>query len=279
MISVAVTTYNGEKYIEEQLCSICKQTMPVDEIIIVDDLSTDRTVAVIKDFIQTNKENRIHLFVNKKNLGYTENFYKAISKTRGDYIFLSDQDDLWKENKVERMVNVIKDTDSEILCSNFEIIDEKGIPTKKEFRIPGYIRNAQEGFSEVGLKMLMLENVAQGCTYCFTNKVRDIYLRIHYTEIIHDHQLMVIGAAVGKAGFLNEKLIDYRIHSSNAIGFTDRKKIRGIDFRIRHKEPRMVTLLKRIRKYYRVPSFYQCALIHYLRIPIIRVVFKRFFGK
>ncbi len=279
MISVAVTTYNGEKYIEEQLQSICEQTLSVDEIIIVDDCSTDNTVDIVENFILRNEEKRIHLLVNKKNLGYTKNFYKAISMTHGDYIFLSDQDDIWKTNKVERMIDVMRTTDSDILCSAFDIIDEKGVITKKVFRIPDFIQNAPEGVSEVSIKRLMLGNIAQGCTYCFTKKVRDIYIKIRYTEIIHDHQLMVIGAAVGKAGFLNEKLIGYRIHSDNAIGFTDKKTLRGIDFRIRHKEPMMVTLLKRIRKYHKVPFYYQCVLMHYLRIPILRAVIKRFFGK
>ena len=142
MISVAVTTYNGEKYIEEQLQSICEQTLSVDEIIIVDDCSTDNTVDIVENFILRNEEKRIHLLVNKKNLGYTKNFYKAISMTHGDYIFLSDQDDIWKTNKVERMIDVMRTTDSDILCSAFDIIDEKGVITKKVFRIPDFIQNA-----------------------------------------------------------------------------------------------------------------------------------------
>ena len=90
---------------------------------------------------------------------------------------------------------------------------------------------------------------------------------------------MVIGAALGKVCFINEKLIHYRIHSSNAIGFTEKKQLRGIDFRIRHKEPRMVTLLKKIRKYHPVHDYYLCVIMHYMRLPIINAVFKRFFGK
>ena len=279
VISVAVTTYNGSKYIIEQLKSICDQTVPVDEIVIVDDCSTDDTVLQINTYISQQKENRIKLYVNKSNLGYTMNFYKAISKTHGDYIFLSDQDDVWIPNKVARMLKVMALPGVQIACSNFEIIDESGNFTNKGYRIPEFIQKAPKGISYVGIKTLMLDNIAQGCTYCFTSQVRDIYKKIRYFEIIHDHQLMVIGAALGKVCFINEKLIYYRIHSSNAIGFTEKKQLRGIDFRIRHKEPRMVTLLKKIRKYHPLHDYYLCVIMHYMRLPIINAVFKRFFGK
>lgn len=87
MISIAMTTYNGEKYIERQLESIFSQTLPVDEIIICDDNSKDRTIEIIGRFIEKNQTDKIRLVHNQENLGYIRNFYKAISLTKGDYIF------------------------------------------------------------------------------------------------------------------------------------------------------------------------------------------------
>ena len=89
---------------------------------------------------------------------------------------------------------------------------------------------------------------------------------------------MRFSAPFRSSGFVYQ-LIHYRIHSSNAIGFTEKKQLRGIDFRIRHKEPRMVTLLKKIRKHHPVHDYYLCVIMHYMRLPIINAVFKRFFGK
>lgn len=93
MISVAMTTFNGEKYIEKQIESIIHQSLPVDEIIVCDDGSTDHTVELLKKYDVT-------LIQNFQNLGYKLNFKQAMEKCNGDYIFLCDQDDIWEKDKV-----------------------------------------------------------------------------------------------------------------------------------------------------------------------------------
>ena len=127
MISVAMATFNGETYIQEQLDSIYTQTCKVDEIIIVDDCSTDSTVRVIEQYILSHKDIDIKLYKNEENLGYKKNFKKAISLCHGDYVFLSDQDDIWKFNKVEDMISIMeKNSNISVLASSFEFIDQKG---------------------------------------------------------------------------------------------------------------------------------------------------------
>ena len=96
-------TYNGEKYIKEQLESILNQTIAIDEIIICDDGSNDKTIQIIEE-IQLEYPNKISLYKNQVNLGSNKNFEKAITICSGDYIFLSDQDDIWKNNKVEKII-------------------------------------------------------------------------------------------------------------------------------------------------------------------------------
>ena len=115
MISVAMTTYNGEKYVKEQLESILEQTKPVDEIVIMDDKSTDETVEIIKK-IQEKSEVNIILEVNKENVGYIENFRRAIKKTKCYIIFLCDQDDVWYKGKVEVMSGLMENGDIGVLC-------------------------------------------------------------------------------------------------------------------------------------------------------------------
>lgn len=122
MISVAMTTYNGEKYVKEQLESILEQTKPVDEIVIMDDKSTDETVEIIKK-IQEKSEVKIILEVNKENVGYIENFRRAIKKTKGDIIFLCDQDDVWYKGKVEVMSGLMENGNIGVLCSKYDLID------------------------------------------------------------------------------------------------------------------------------------------------------------
>ena len=101
MISVAMATYNGEKFIREQLDSILAQTITDWELIVCDDVSTDSTIAILEEY--ANKDGRIQIHKNKVNLGFKRNFEKAISLCSGDYIALCDQDDIWKHDKVEKM--------------------------------------------------------------------------------------------------------------------------------------------------------------------------------
>ncbi|NLO09099.1 MAG: glycosyltransferase [Clostridiales bacterium] len=108
-LSVAIATYNGADYIEEQLDSVLKQTRALDEVIICDDCSKDNTVAIVEAFIcKHNLQSKWSIEVNVKNLGFGSNFFKAITKTTGDIIFFCDQDDIWTLNRVEAMTEAME---------------------------------------------------------------------------------------------------------------------------------------------------------------------------
>ena len=122
-ISVALCTYNGGKYIEEQINSILNQSVKVDEIIVCDDQSKDDTLLKLKK-LQT-KNTSISIIENDINLRSTKNFEKAISLCTGDYIFLSDQDDSWNKQKVEKTIAVFNENPTaEGVFSNASLIDE-----------------------------------------------------------------------------------------------------------------------------------------------------------
>lgn len=108
-VSVVMATYNGAKYLREQLNSIISQTYPIYELIVQDDCSTDETVAIIKEYME--KYSFIKLYVNEHNLGFNLNFKSAALKATGDYIALSDQDDVWFPNKIEKQVKTIGNYD------------------------------------------------------------------------------------------------------------------------------------------------------------------------
>lgn len=107
MISVCMATYNGEKYIKEQLKSILKQLGPCDEVVISDDGSKDNT----KDVIDSIEDKRIHYYVNSGTHGFTHNFENALRHASGNFIFLSDQDDIWMDNKVSIVMEALKTAD------------------------------------------------------------------------------------------------------------------------------------------------------------------------
>lgn len=104
-VSVVMATYNGEKYIREQLDSILAQTYPIHELIIQDDCSTDSTPAICKEY--ESKYSNVHFFQNEHNLGFNKNFQTAAMRATGDFVALSDQDDIWFPQKIEKQVNGI----------------------------------------------------------------------------------------------------------------------------------------------------------------------------
>ena len=113
MISVAMTTYNGEKYLKEQIDSILSQSEKDIELIICDDCSTDNTNKILSDY--TEKDKRVHVYKNELNLGYVKNFEKAISLCSGDYIALSDQDDIWLPEHLSVLLKHLKNTNCSLV--------------------------------------------------------------------------------------------------------------------------------------------------------------------
>ena len=124
MISVALCTYNGEKYISQQLDSIFSQSMPVDEVVICDDYSEDATCNILEFYAA--RYPQIRLIKNEINLGFRKNFEKALTECQGDFIFFSDQDDIWDKDKVWICVSYLKETGKYGVYTNGLLIDHNG---------------------------------------------------------------------------------------------------------------------------------------------------------
>ncbi len=125
--SVVVATYNGEKYIIEQLESIKDQSVNIDEVLISDDCSTDHTPQLCDEFIKKNNLSNWHFTINIENIGYRRNFWNVLHKASGDIIFLSDQDDIWLPNKVEIVRDIMSQNHAILLLStSFSTMDENG---------------------------------------------------------------------------------------------------------------------------------------------------------
>ena len=125
MVSIVMTVYNGEKYLEEQLKSLARQTLLPDELLIGDDGSTDGTEAVIRQMVGK-LPFPVSYVKNETRLGYAENFRRTAERARGDILFFCDQDDVWKRNKLERMVSVMgAHPEILVLVSSFWLTDSK----------------------------------------------------------------------------------------------------------------------------------------------------------
>lgn len=222
MISVAMATYNGEKYIAEQLKSICNQTRKTDEIIIVDDCSEDNTAGIVQKYMYQHPECNIRFFANEKNLGYKKNFCKAISLCSGDILFLCDQDDIWQDNKVEVLTEILETHEEvSLVSSSFKQIDGNGELVSGRRSV--YAKKLkQNALVLVPLEDLIFHNISQGCAMAFRKEIRDLYLQFFVEELPHDWILNIIAAIGKKCYYLNSPLFSYRIHGENTTGLNDR---------------------------------------------------------
>lgn len=215
MISIVMTTYNGSAYIREQLNSILQQTIAPDEVIIQDDNSTDGTVETIRNFLKDHNLDSWKFFVNKKNLGWTSNFYDAIKKSCGSIVFCSDQDDVWMPEKIETMTNIMLQNPSILsLSCNRIIIDKSG----KE-------NNLLNSDEEDVFKCTNISNpkkfnniVLLGCCSAYRRELIEKYIEINDRNYGHDAQLAKISALNNGTYYLQRRLVKYRIHNSNTSG-------------------------------------------------------------
>lgn len=276
-ISIAMTTYNGEKYIEKQLRSLFAQTLQPNEIIICDDCSKDRTVEIIHSIVEEyDAENRVRVVKNQHNLGYIRNFHQAIGMTSGDFLFLADQDDEWYPYKLERVMELMNETGAQVICTNFDLIDENSelIANANGFPIASLIRNAKPGLMPISFHQLAFRNYVQGCTYCCTRKTAQAYLRVESQILPHDYQIMLIGALIGKVYYLNEKTIGYRLHGNNTLGFKDSEAAAGFQMKKPKRKPQMACFLDEVSCVLKIPHRWYYDLLFYLRIPYLTTILK-----
>lgn len=214
MISVAMCTFNGEKYIKEQIESIINQSLIPDEIVICDDCSKDNTVNIIKETLD-NWSGKVHLVVNEKNLGYRKNFEKAISLCNGDIIFLSDQDDVWNRNKIEIMVNALNNSDAILAFHDVEVVDENlKLITGSFWKL---LKFNYQKFLHDDFRRIFASNVVQGSA-CALKKELVNYAKPFPEAAIHDEWLALVAVAKGNIIPINKSLAKYRQSGNNAIG-------------------------------------------------------------
>lgn len=217
LVEILMPTYNGEKYIKEQIDSILNQTYRNIKIIISDDCSTDNTTEVLKEYQK--KDSRIEVFFQNNNLGVVKNIEFLLSKVSSDIFMLSDQDDYWLPKKVEKSVDTLKAKNADILFTDLEVVNENLETLYSSFN--EYMLLTRKIKKFINTKELnYLYNVFTGCTICCRKTLISKILPLPEKSkfVIHDYWIGLIASFNGKVVYIPEKLIKYRQHGSNQVG-------------------------------------------------------------
>ena len=235
MISVCIATHNGEKYIKQQLGSILPQLQSDDEVVISDDGSTDGTISAIESF----HDNRIVIlkykqpFVSKYPHEYVcRNFQNALMHVKGDFIFLSDQDDEWMPDKVKACMEALQTND--LVLHEFMHIDEndnivKALHYEGTFRPKNY-------FLRVGKHY--------GCAMAFRRSVLDYALPFPKHLLLHDYWIGIFAETLGKFVLLEKPLLKYRVHLDNTSG-NHNSLVHKLSYRVKT----FLYLMQRVARY------------------------------
>jgi glycosyltransferase, group 2 family len=261
--SVALCSYNGEKYIHQQIDSILNQTHRPSEIVVCDDGSTDRTPEILAEYQKQYPEIfRIHF--NEINLRSVKNFEKAISLCSKAIIFLSDQDDIWAENKAEKIVSFLDNhAEIDVVATNGFCIDENGAVHEKYSLWDAPVFLKEKGKNIDYFEIILLCNIATGASMAFRAALKPEIMPFPVLKDYHHDEWIALNTArKGRFEFLNDKLFYYRTHQEQQVGgvFFDKteegkaKLMRFFDL-----EPTSFSSYKRLLK--RLLRFYEINVI------------------
>jgi glycosyltransferase involved in cell wall biosynthesis len=233
-IDILLATYNGEKYLKQQIDSILKQTYQNFQLIIADDCSTDKTREILKEYEK--KDSRIKVHYQSKNLGCTKNFEFLLKQVENEIYMLSDQDDVWLPEKIEKTYAYLQKEEADLVFGDLEIVDanlETMEPSFNDFmklhrKIKKYLSTNRLNY---------LYNCVTGCTIMskkeWIEKILPIPTKSKY--LIHDYWLALMISLQGKLAYMPEKYIKYRQHDNNEVGtekishkFTKIKQVREL---------------------------------------------------
>lgn len=219
-VSVALCTHNGARYIEAQVRSILEQSLPVQQIVVSDDASTDDTVAIVERLVaESSAPPKLTVLRNATALGVTGNFQQAADACTGDFIVLCDQDDVWRSDRVAVAVDLMLSEPALLLThSDARLVDGDGAPLGltlfQALEIGGAIDEIHAGRA---FTALLRRNLATGATMMLR---RELLAQVEPLprEWLHDEWLAITAAILGRIDVIELPLIDYRQHGANVVG-------------------------------------------------------------
>ena len=212
-------TYNGGRFLPEQLRSISAQKRPPDELVVCDDGSSDDTVSLLEEFSRK-ATFPVRVIASSKNLGSTENFQKAISLCVGEVVALADQDDVWYPQKLERIEQHLLQFDRCIaVFSEADLIDDNSRSVGMTlWKTVGFDKGEQRRFREGDAVRVMIRRpVVTGATMAFRRKILDLLIPFP-REVIHDRWMSLLLSTIGRIDLIPEALMQYRRHSGQQVG-------------------------------------------------------------
>jgi glycosyltransferase involved in cell wall biosynthesis len=254
-IGVVLATYNGERFIQEQLESIAAQSRPPDDMVVVDDNSSDSTVEAIRSFASSVCF-PVRLRVNEMNLGSTPSFAKAIEHCNSDILVTCDQDDIWHPEKLRKFDDAFRRTpDAGLAVCNAEAVDEQSLPVGKDlFSLHGFNKRRQQMTLQGQAMQVFLRTAPSGNAMAFRGSFKNAIMPIPDTWS-HDIWISLLIAAIDKVIIIPDRLTMYRQHSDNQVGLVQlslskrvaKSRAHGMQF-YKDEVARYETLRERIRE-------------------------------
>ena len=217
-ISIALCTYNGERFLAEQLASIADQTLQPSELVVFDDASTDTTLRIVKSFAAT-APFPLRIERHDATVGPTQNFASAIATCAGDYIALADQDDIWLVDKLERLHRCAQASGASLVFGDAELVREDlSSLGRRMFDHTGFTSREQR-MMRAGrqIDVLLRHNVVTGATALFRRRFVPSILPIP-DGWVHDAWIAFVLAMEGRLDFVGDPVILYRQHGGNVTG-------------------------------------------------------------
>ena len=226
-ISIAMCTYNGARYLKDQLDSIAAQTRPPDELVICDDCSSDESLKIINAFA-AKASFAVRIYVNERNFGSTRNFERALSLCEGNIIALSDQDDVWFPEKLARLeTEFTRAPGIGLSFSDAEVVDESLCPTGQTLwqTIGVTERERQKLQTRDAIHSLLQGSIVTGATMAFRSSFKELILPIPGDlKVIHDGWIAMVISAVSEILPISDPLMKYRQHTGQQVGPLTRQR-------------------------------------------------------
>ncbi len=219
-ISIAMTTCDGGPYVVEQLQSFVRQSIPPDELVVCDDVSSDDTIDKLRAFADS-APFEVRVECNPRNLTTTPNFEKSVSLCTGDIIFLADQDDVWRPEKIRTLSEVlIEHPETGAVFSNGRVVDENLEPLGYTLWDSLWFTKAERECVRRGeaSRVFVKHVVAAGTTLAFRSKYKGVYLPFPILRDCHDAWLSFTISGLSRVRIVEQDLIDYRLHGENQFG-------------------------------------------------------------
>lgn len=215
-IDILLTTYNTKiEYLKMQIDSILNQTYKNFKLIISDDCSSEQEVIkILKQYEK--QDNRIELYLQEKNLGYTKNFEFVLTKSTANYIAFSDHDDIWYPNKIEESLKILKEKNVDLVYCDAKQIDENGKVLHESYLRYKNMPMLNENYQKEILPFS--RHIAIGCSQLFTKRVKELMIPFTENTMAHDWHSLYIANALNGVYCIDKPLFGYRLHGNNAFG-------------------------------------------------------------